>query len=193
MMVASPVSNARHNRFTRKREAEARQQTIQQASNEPVLKQASKHSAPCIATDAQTSCSSHDVRKLFKTPPRSDCIPPQDVNRILEVNVMVCSKTLNDCRMPYSARSDRLPVTGNWSEGRDGNAIPMWKGRSCRSFYLPFPQYTRNTFYVDVWEGNGGRRRRRMLLLLLLLGRLRLSMIRRGGVCTCQVPPPRPF
>ena len=161
MMVASPVSNAGHNRFTvtQKGTTEARQQTNEQASNEPVLKQASRYSAPCIVACKRIGQSSHDVRKLFKTPPRFDRIPPQDVNRITEEYVMACSKTLNDCRMLLSAESDRLPVTGIRSEGRDGNAVPMWKGSSCRFFYLPFPQYTRNTWlHVDVWEGNGDGR-----------------------------------
>ncbi len=140
-LVQSPVSNARHNRctVTQKGTTEARQQRNQQASNEPVLKQASKHSAPCIVACKRIGQSSHDVRKLFKTPPRFDRIPPQDANRITEEYVMVCSKTLNDCRMPYSAETDRLPVTGKWSEGRDGNAVPMWKGSRYRSSTYHFP------------------------------------------------------
>ena len=192
MMVASPVSNAGHNRFTvtQKGTTEARQQTNQQASNEPVLKQASRYSAPCIVACKRIGQSSHDVRKLFNTPPRFDRIPPQDVNRITEEYVMACSKTLNDCRMLLSAKSDRLPVTGKRSEGRDGSAVPMWKGSSCRSLLptvFPNTHGARGyTWMCGRGMGMGGRR----LLPLLLLGRLRLSMIRRGGVCTVLTSAP---
>jgi len=133
-------------------------QTNQQASNETEVEQASKHSPPCIATDARTCCSSREARKLTNTPPRSDFIPPQDVNRILEVNVMACNETLNNCRMPYSASSDRLPVTGKWSEGRDGSAIPMRKGSSCRSstYHFSNTHGTRLTWMCGRGMGGGG-------------------------------------